>query len=203
MWANIFARTGSARFGASGSAATTTATSPTVLDTTQWGEKFSLTPQNGVQTHVNGGMNKIGPAKVSRNRRPNVMAIPGARMPTQLIRGLPPGRLSDNVRSVGRSKAKMMPCNTEMTALLNCFKEFDFETDHCMREHRILEDCVTKTRNDHLEKLLQKKRGSEGKDFVPWEELDSKQLAKEIQKYPTGIRPESFKTTLRLKMYRK
>ena len=48
-----------------------------------------------------------------------------------------------------------------------------------------------------------KKRGSEGKDFVPWEELDSMQLAKQIQKYPTGVRPQSFKSKVKLKVYKK
>ena len=67
----------------------------------------------------------------------------------------------------------------------------------------MLEQCVHQTRNQHLEKLLMKKRGSEGKDFVPWEELDSMQLAKQIQKYPTGVRPQSFKSKVKLKVYKK
>ena len=118
------------------------------------------------------------------------------------VSGLPPGRLSDSVKSGGMS-GKQLPCNTEMTILLNCFKEFDFVTEHCMREHKILEDCVHKNRNLHLQKLLMKKKGKEGKDFIPWSELDSLDLSRQLQKYPTGIRPQRFSKTVKMKRYRK
>ena len=116
---------------------------------------------------------------------------------------MPQGRIADNVRSVAQSKGRQMPCNTEMAALLNCFREFDFAVEHCMKEHAIFERCIHTNRNNHLEKLLMKKRGSQGQDFIPWEELDSIQLAKQIQKFPTGVRPQTFKTKIKLKMYRK
>ena len=55
-----------------------------------------------------------------------------------IISGVPPGRLADNVRAVSKTKGRQLPCNTEMAALLNCFKEFDFAVEHCVKEHRIL-----------------------------------------------------------------
>ena len=72
-----------------------------------------------------------------------------------------------------------------------------------MREHRILEDCVHKSRNNHLQKLLMKKKGKEGKDFIPWTELDNLDLSKQLQKYPTGIRAQRISTAVKMKRYRK